>query len=208
MRGRTAAERHGADAGTLGAVTSPDDAGPPDTPDGPPRHRPSTSDRDLNPYERALRASSPAGSGAAPAEPAEPAAPRNATAEPVEALNASAEQPFTSPSSAEYSPYGTPAPHESSTPRPPTPGRAFPDNHLGVWSLVLAILGIPTCCLGVLAGAAAVALGNRACRAAAAGTANNRGVAVAGLVIGWLVIILWSMLGLVAFIGVATSAGF
>ncbi|MGO1316485.1 MAG: hypothetical protein ACTMIR_05570 [Cellulomonadaceae bacterium] len=186
-------------------MTSPDDAGPADTPEGPQRHRPSTSDRDLNPYERALRASSPAGSGAAPAEPVEPL---NASAGTVEPLNASAEQPFTSLSPAEYSPYGTPAPHESSTPRPPAPGRAFPDNHLGVWSLVLALLGIPTCCLGVLAGAAAVALGNRGCRAAAAGTANNRGVAVTGLVIGWLVIILWSVLGLVAFMGVATTAGF
>ena len=80
----------------------------------------------------------------------------------------------------------------------------YPQNNLGVWSLVLGLVAIFVC--GLLAGIPAVIVGNKAKRAVAAGEANNPGMATAGVVLGWISIIL-SIIGAVIVIGLfATGA--
>lgn len=89
-----------------------------------------------------------------------------------------------------------------------TYGQVFPRNDLGIWSLVLAVAGIA---LGftLLTGIPAIILGRRARQAVARGEANNDGIAVAGIVIGWIATALGALviLGILVAIvvGVATS---
>ena len=96
-------------------------------------------------------------------------------------------------------------------PGPPYPGygaygQAFPRNDLGIWSLVLAIAGIA---LGftLLTGIPAIILGRRARQAVARGEANNDGIAVAGIVIGWIATALGALvvLGILIAIVVAVA---
>lgn len=81
-------------------------------------------------------------------------------------------------------PYGS-APYGAPYPGYPGYGQVYPRNDLGIWSLVLALAGIV---LGftLLTGIPAVILGRRARQAVARGEANNDGIAVAGIVIGWI----------------------
>lgn len=65
----------------------------------------------------------------------------------------------------------------------------WPRNDLAVWSLVLALAGIVLAC-GFLTGIPAVIVGQNARRAVARGEANNDGVALAGIVLGWVAIAL------------------
>lgn len=60
-------------------------------------------------------------------------------------------------------------------------------NNLGVWALVLGILGI-VCC-GVFTAIPAVILGNKSKEAAAQGQATNGGLGQAGVVLGWVGIV-------------------
>jgi F0F1-type ATP synthase membrane subunit c/vacuolar-type H+-ATPase subunit K len=69
-------------------------------------------------------------------------------------------------------------------------------NSLGVWSLVLGILSIVLC--GIIAGIAAIIVGNNAKKAVARGEANNGGMATAGVVLGWISVAL-TVIGLVVF---------
>ena len=64
------------------------------------------------------------------------------------------------------------------------PGAAFPDNKLGVWSMILGILSLVCCGLGALPGIAAIILAVQARQRVANGTANNGGMATAGLIMG------------------------
>ena len=64
----------------------------------------------------------------------------------------------------------------------------YPKNGLGVWSLVLGILSYVLC--GIFAAIAAIIVGGRAKQAVAAGEANNGGMATAGVVLGWINVIL------------------
>jgi Domain of unknown function (DUF4190) len=80
----------------------------------------------------------------------------------------------------------------------------YPQNNLGVWSLVLGLVAIFVC--GLLAGIPAVIVGNRAKRAVAAGEANNPGMATAGIVLGWVSIIL-SIIGAIIVIGLIATGG-
>ena len=80
----------------------------------------------------------------------------------------------------------------------------YPQNNLGVWSLVLGLVAIFVC--GLLAGIPAIIFGNKAKRAVAAGEANNPGMATAGIVLGWISVIL-SIIGAIIVIGLfATGA--
>lgn len=78
-----------------------------------------------------------------------------------------------------HQPYGAPGYGYSSTEK----------NSLGVWALVLGILGF---CCGPL-GIGAVVLGKQSQAAADQGLANNRGLGTAGLVLGIIVLVLWAL---------------
>ena len=65
------------------------------------------------------------------------------------------------------------------------PPAAYPRNSLGVWSLVLGIASI-VLALGVVTGIPAIIIGNQGRRAVRAGEANNEGMALTGVVLGWL----------------------
>ena len=64
------------------------------------------------------------------------------------------------------------------------PGPYYPRNDLAVWSLVLGLLGVLGCVF--FTGVPAVIVGGNARKAAAAGQANNEGMATAGVVLGWV----------------------
>jgi len=94
--------------------------------------------------------------------------------------------------------YGAPAPYG-----PPTaygyaqPGYYGPmpgtqRNDLGIWALVLGLLGLFS--FSILAGIPAIILGKKSKEAVARGEANNPGLGTAGVVMGWIS---------VAFIGLA-----
>jgi len=86
-------------------------------------------------------------------------------------------------------------------------GYVYPKNSLGVWALVLGILGLVAC--GLFAGIPAIIVGNNAKKAAAAGEANNGGLGTAGVIMGWISVGL-SVLGIIAWIvlvGVAAVNG-
>ncbi|MEV0890432.1 DUF4190 domain-containing protein [Promicromonospora sp. MEB111] len=77
------------------------------------------------------------------------------------------------------------------------PSAAYPRNSLGVWSLVLGIVSI-VLALGILTGIPAIIVGNQGRRAVRAGEANNEGMALTGVVLGWLSLaILVFVIGLV-----------
>ncbi|PUB25348.1 uncharacterized protein DUF4190 [Promicromonospora sp. AC04] len=65
------------------------------------------------------------------------------------------------------------------------PPAAHPRNSLGVWSLVLGIASI-VLALGIVTGIPAIIIGNQGRRAVRAGEANNEGMALTGVVLGWL----------------------
>lgn len=66
----------------------------------------------------------------------------------------------------------------------PAYGGYYPKNSYAVWSLVLGILGLVSC--GLFTGIPAIIVGNNAKKAAAAGEADNPGMATAGVVLGWI----------------------
>ncbi|MFI2752304.1 DUF4190 domain-containing protein [Cellulomonas sp. P22] len=87
-------------------------------------------------------------------------------------------------------PYPGPYPYAAGQPYPGyAPGYAYPRNDLAVWSLVLGIASFVLGCL-FFTGIPAVVLGNKAKQAVAAGEANNPGLASAGVVLGWISIVL------------------
>jgi hypothetical protein len=71
---------------------------------------------------------------------------------------------------------------------------ALPRNNLGVWSLVLGIASI-VLLLGVFAGVPAIIVGNQGRRAVRAGEANNEGMAMTGVVLGWLSVVALVVVG-------------
>lgn len=77
------------------------------------------------------------------------------------------------------------------------PSAAYPRNNLGAWSLVLGIASI-VLLLGVLTGIPAIIVGNQGRRAVRDGEADNEGMALTGVVLGWLSLaILVVVIGLV-----------
>jgi hypothetical protein len=71
-------------------------------------------------------------------------------------------------------------------------------NNLGVWALVLGILGL-VCC-GAFAAVPAIILGNQSRRAAEQGMASNGGMGKAGVVLGWIGVV-YTVLSLVWLFG-------
>ena len=104
------------------------------------------------------------------------------------------ERPEAPPSPPPY-PY---APGQPYPPPPPQPYTGYsappvaPRNGLGIASLVIAIIGLVTCAsvvLGVILGIVAVVIGFAARGRVKRGEANNGGVAVAGIVLGFVAIV-------------------
>ncbi len=115
-----------------------------------------------------------------------------------------AQQPYPQqPYPQQPGPYGAP-PYG---PGYPGYGRVYPRNDLGVWSLVLALAGVA---LGFtfLTGIPAIIIGKRARQAVTRGEADNDGVAVAGIVVGWIATALGALLvvGIVIAIVVGVAA--
>jgi len=61
----------------------------------------------------------------------------------------------------------------------------YPRNSLGVWSLVLGIVSV-VLALGAVTGIPAIIIGNQGRRAVRDGEADNEGVALTGVVLGWI----------------------
>lgn len=103
----------------------------------------------------------------------------------------------------QYGQYGAPQdpaagqpgayPAYPSQPYQAVPTYGYPKNNLGVWSLVLGLVGLVVC---GFAGIAAIVVGNQSKAAVARGEANNGGMATAGIVMGWVAVGLW-ILGVV-----------
>ncbi|MFD2024236.1 DUF4190 domain-containing protein [Promicromonospora aerolata] len=107
------------------------------------------------------------------------------------------------------SPYGLPgAPATYGQPGAPAAQQygyvpAPPKNDLAVWSLITGILSYVFCPL--VLGIAAIITGTMSRRAADEGLANNRGMGTAGLILGWINVVL-VVLGIV-FVIIAIAAG-
>ena len=65
----------------------------------------------------------------------------------------------------------------------------YPRNSLGVWSLVLGIASV-VLALGAVTGIPAIIIGNQGRRAVRAGEADNEGVAMTGVVLGWISLVI------------------
>lgn len=93
-----------------------------------------------------------------------------------------------------YGPYGQ-GPYGTSYPQTPygaQPAYAVPSrarNSLGVWSLVLAVVSVVLCC-GVFTAIPGIITGHLGLAAVRRGEADNRGVALAGTIISWVVTVL------------------
>ncbi|WNB86858.1 DUF4190 domain-containing protein [Cellulomonas sp. ATA003] len=68
-----------------------------------------------------------------------------------------------------------------------------------MWALVLGLVGFFLC--GPIAAIPAIILGSKSRTAAANGEANNGGMGLAGVVLGWVTIALW-IIGIVLFFAV------
>ncbi|MFI2364914.1 DUF4190 domain-containing protein [Promicromonospora sp. NPDC019610] len=91
----------------------------------------------------------------------------------------------------------------------PAYGAPLPKNSLGVWSLVLGILSVLGC--GLLTGIAAIITGTKSRQAQREGLADNGGMGLAGLIMGWIgtVLITLSLIGLIVFsVALANSPDF
>jgi len=80
-------------------------------------------------------------------------------------------------------------------------------NDLGVWALILGILSLVS--FSILTGIPAIILGNKSKAAVARGEANNPGLGMAGVIMGWISV---AVIGLIVFffavimvIGIAAS---
>jgi hypothetical protein len=106
-------------------------------------------------------------------------------------------------------PYGTPTPYSSPTGYGyPQPGYFGPiagsqRNALGVWALVLGIVGVVFA--GILAGIPAIILGNMSKGAVARGEANNPGLGTAGVIMGWISVG-FMVIGALFFVGLVVLA--
>lgn len=159
-----------------------------------------------SPYEPPKQPSTPEpgvpplpGSGPAPEVPPGPARPPSPY-----------HQPYEQPSQQPY--LQAPAPYQPGQPYQPqaqpgpygTPyGYSAPleKNALGVWSLVLGILSVIllfSCLVGFLAAIPAVITGHLSRKAQREGLADNGGMALAGIITGWVTIGL-TILGIIGF---------
>lgn len=82
----------------------------------------------------------------------------------------------------------------------PAYGAPLPKNSLAVWSLVLGILSVLGC--GLVTGIAAIITGTKSRQAQREGLADNGGMGLAGLILGWIGTVLVT-LGIIAYIAFA-----
>lgn len=138
----------------------------------------------------------PSGSGQQPASPYQPGQAPQQPASPYE----------------QQSPYQQQA---GATPYPAAPGypaqyggQPFPKNDLGVWALVLGIVSIVMC--GFFAGIPAIIVGNKSRQAVRNGEADNDGMALAGIITGWIgtAISILVIVFYVIIIAIGVSGGF
>lgn len=80
----------------------------------------------------------------------------------------------------------------------------YPDNKLGGWALGLGLAGFLVC--GLFTGIPAIVVGAKGMRAEKAGTANNRGMSLGGLVLGIIATVL-SLVGLVVLVVLLAGGG-
>lgn len=103
-----------------------------------------------------------------------------------------------------HQPGGMP-PSAPGYPQTPSPGgymNPYPKNSLGVWSLVLGIASFIVC--PILASIGAIVTGHMSRKAVREGQADNGGLGMAGLILGWASLVL-SIVAIVI-IGVAVNA--
>jgi len=81
-------------------------------------------------------------------------------------------------------------------------GQPTQKNSLGVWSLVLGIASFVLPC-GLVTAIIAIVIGVQGRRAVRAGLANNAGVALAGVILGWVALAVMIVAGVI--IGIAYS---
>lgn len=83
----------------------------------------------------------------------------------------------------------------------PAYGAPLPKNSLAVWSLVLGILSVLGC--GLVTGIAAIITGTKARQAQREGLADNGGMGLAGLILGWIgtVLVTLGVIAYIAFVG-------
>ncbi|MBL0885773.1 DUF4190 domain-containing protein [Myceligenerans indicum] len=79
----------------------------------------------------------------------------------------------------------------------PYPGQPYPKNSLGVWSLVLGILSWFVC--PIVASIGAIVTGHLSRRAVREGQADNGGLGLAGIILGWTSIAL-SVIAIIIFV--------
>jgi len=156
-----------------------------------------------SPYDPPQQPSTPEpGPGAVP-EPGPAPASAPGQAGPPSPYQQPYEQPYQQPypqGPAQYQPeQGQYQPEQGQPyqPQPPQYGAPYgyvapPEkNGLGVWSLVLGIASVVllfTCGIGFLAGIPAVITGHLSRKAQKEGLANNAGLALAGIITGWVTI--------------------
>lgn len=167
----------------------------------------STPNEPQNPYGNG----DPQDPGRAPQDPA--GSPQYPAAPPPYQQGPSAPSPYPGASAPQYpsaAPYGS-APGGYGQPgggygQPGGYGGVYPKNSLAVWSLVLGIVSFVLSC-GLLTGIPAVIVGNNAKKAVARGEANNGGMATAGVILGWIAIVL-SVLGVILIAVLFSNAEF
>lgn len=86
------------------------------------------------------------------------------------------------------SPYAAGGVPQSAYPGSQYPMQPYPKNGLGVWSLVLGIVSWLVC--PIIASIAAIITGHMSRRAVREGQADNGGMALAGIILGWASLIL------------------
>ena len=156
------------------------------TPPGP--QGPYGSSGEQNPYGQSGQSGQPG----QPGQPGQqPSYPQPSYGQPAQG------QPY--PQAPSYGQYGQPG-----YPTGQYVGGGTEQNNLGVWSLILGILGFV--CAGFLTGIPAIIVGNKAKRAAAEGRANNGGMGTAGVVLGWIATIL-SIIGIIVFFILVATIG-
>lgn len=116
------------------------------------------------------------------------------------------QQPQPYPAPYQQGPAGQPGvPNYTGNPYQPY-ANPFPKNNLGVWSLVLGIVSIVMSC-GLLSGIPAIIIGHKARQAVREGQADNDGLALAGIITGWIgtILITLVVIAYIAFVVFAIS---
>jgi hypothetical protein len=108
-------------------------------------------------------------------------------------------QPAEQQAYGQQQPYGQPQYPAYQTQSYGGPVYGYPKNSLAVWSLVLSIVGAVLC--GLFTAIPGVIIGYNARKAVQRGEANNGGMATAGIIVGWVAIILTVLGGALFFLG-------